>query len=145
MVSDAIQQSPESVRELGSSGLVDWRHFMNVISGALCLLGTVALFRFLLPSHKYWSWAAAFGGFSLWRLGMHRTGMFPWNSGSGRAISILSWPQGVAEAIAFLIFVLAVVASEEIIMSSHSWGITVIVGLCYWIPEGWISQSATSS
>jgi hypothetical protein len=131
------------VRELGSSRLIDWRRFMNVVSCALCLVGALAVFRFLLPSHRYWSCAAAFGAFSLWRFGMHRTGKFPWNSRAGLAISILSWPQAVAEAFVFLIFVLAIVASEEIIMGSHSWGITGIAGLVYWIPEGWISQSAT--
>jgi O-antigen/teichoic acid export membrane protein len=137
MATTTNRQSLHSLLRSGGSRPIDWHGPLDTITASLCILGALAFFRFLIPSHPHLAMLAALASICLWRFGMHRAGILPWESRAGKRGSSFSWRQGLVEGSAFFMLMLALVAFEGDAIRLGSAVFAAIVGLVFGVYGGW--------
>src|ERR1700730_7780021 len=124
--------NPDSLHVNPGPGLwreLRWRYALGTFTTALFLLGAATLFRLLLPGRPSWANLSALAATFLWRLGVHKIGVFPWTFRSGEDRTSFSLPQALIDGFAFFVFMLVVLIFQSLKVSSSDLALAAIGGL----------------
>ena len=94
------------LKDNGVGGL-DWIYPLEMITGALVLMGASAFFR-SLPIPNEYAYLLTIIVQIAWRYGVHRAGILPWRWRSSFNYSFFSFKQALLNGVAFSVFLMAV-------------------------------------
>jgi hypothetical protein len=146
MATSANQQPFQSDGKSGSSRPIYWQRPLDLVTTAFFLLGTLVFSRFVFSSHGDWIVPVGLAVTFLWRFGVHKAEIFPWNLEMRKRDASFSWRQALVEGASFFVFMIAIFALQG--KDAHSSGFAInlaaIGSVLLGVYGGWYSGNTAS-
>ena len=145
MPTKATTQNLDATPVSINSRQLDTRWPLAIITASFFLLGAAALCHMILPNHLDLAVLPTILIFFAWQLAMKKTGLFPLPPNPWRRRTGFSFPQALADGLAFFVFLVVASSYVEFRLSLWSLAYSAVAGLALGLFTSWYAVPKPSS